>query len=221
MDALLAAALASSGGTRPVRIVVVPTATARHRPELAASHGVRAFEAAAARAVADAVVRPVMVVDEASAEDPALAAELEAADLVYLPGGDPDLIPAVLAGSRAWAAIARAHDGGACLGGASAGAMALCARLWTPRGPMDGLGVVPGAAVLPHFAPGRVRGWRSTVDPTRELTWVGLEERTLVIGRPGGTWRVAGAGRAYLIPPRAAEPAADASHGEPFPLATG
>lgn len=144
---------------------------------------------------------------------------LEAADLIYLPGGDPDVIATVLAGSRAWSAMERAYAGGACLAGASAGAMVLCERLWTARGPMDGLGVVPGAAVLPHFAPGRSRGWRSVVDPEGRLAWIGLEERTLVMGRPGDTaWHVAGRGRAWLLPAGTDEPAASAGHGDPFPF---
>jgi hypothetical protein len=85
---------------------------------------------------------------------------------------------------------------------------------------MDGLGVVPGAAVLPHFAPGRTRAWRGAVDPEGSLTWLGLEERTLVIGRPGGgAWWVAGAGRAWLLPAGSDEPAASAGHDEPFPFA--
>jgi cyanophycinase len=227
MDALLGAALEAAavraspaaGGARPSRIAIVPTAAARHRPEVAAGHGVRAFESAARRAGTGVTVEPAMVVDEASAHDADLAARLEGADLVHLPGGDPDLIPTVLAGTPAWAAILRAYAAGACVAGASAGAMALCERLWTSRGAMDGLAVVPGIAVLPHFAPGRVRGWRSTVDPGARLAWIGLEEQTLVVGRPGGSWRVAGAGRAYLLPPGSDEPTIAAAPGEPFPIA--
>jgi cyanophycinase-like exopeptidase len=218
MDALVAAAVEASGGGRPARVVVVPAAVARHRPELAVREATRSFEAAARRAGAALDVDVAMVVDAASASDERVAPTLEAADLVYLPGGDPDVIPSVLPGSPAWSAMSRAYARGACLAGASAGAMALCERLWTAGGPMAGLGVVPGAAVLPHFAPGRARGWRSSVDPAGELAWIGLEERTMVIGRPGGGWRVAGAGRAFLLPPGADAPSVGAGHGEPFPL---
>jgi len=218
MDALVAAAADAAGHAREARIAVVPTAAARQRPEVAAGHGVRAFEAAGRRTRVGVVVEPVMVVDGASARDDDLASRLEAADLVYLPGGDPDLIPSLLAGTPAWAAILRAHAAGACLAGVSAGAMALCARLWTSRGAMDGLGVVARAAVLPHFAPGRVREWRSIVDPDGTLAWIGLEERTMVIGRPGESWRVEGAGRAYLLPPGADVASVTATSGDGFPL---
>jgi cyanophycinase-like exopeptidase len=221
MDALLAAALEAAGDGQAPRIVVVPTAVARHHPRLSAEEGIASFEAAARRAGARVEVEAAMVIDAASAADEAHAARLEAADLVYLPGGDPDVVAGVLAGSAAWAAMHRAYARGACLAGASAGAMALCERLWTARGPMTGLGVVPGVAVLPHFAPGRARGWRSAVDPAGGLAWVGLEERTAVIGRPGGAWRIAGAGRAYLLPPGSDEPTVSAGHGEPFPVPAG
>jgi hypothetical protein len=77
--------------------------------------------------------------------------------------------------------------------------MALGERLWTAHGPMDGLGLVPGVAVLPHFDATRLATWRGAVDPGGRLTWLGLDERTMVIGRPGEAWRVAGGGRAHVF----------------------
>jgi cyanophycinase-like exopeptidase len=221
MDALVAAAVEAAGRARQARVVIVPTAVARHRPELTVREAVQSFETAAARAGATVTVEAAMVLDHASATDEAPAALLEHADLVYLPGGDPDVVASVLVGSRAWAAAERAFAGGACLAGASAGAMALCERLWTASGPMGGLGIVPGVAVLPHFSPGRSRGWRASVDPAGRLTWVGLEERTMILGRPGGDWRVAGTGRAWLLPPGSDEPSLSAGNGETIALAAG
>ena len=221
MDALVGAAVEAAGEARPARVVVVPTAVARHRPELTVREAVQAFQSAGGRAGVSMHVEAAMVVDAASAANEAPATLLERAHLVYLPGGDPDVVAGVLAGSRAWAAASRAYAAGACLAGASAGAMALCERLWTARGPMAGLGIVPGVAVLPHFSPGRSRGWRTTVDPEGRLAWVGLEERTMILGRPGGDWLVAGKGRAYLLPPGTDVPSLSAGHGERFPLAAG
>ncbi len=221
MDALVAAgatACAAADDAGPIRIVLVPTAAARHRPELAAATGRRAFEAAAARAGLAVEVGVASVLDGRSAADPGNVAHLEAAHVIHLPGGDPDLLPAVLRGSPSWAAILRAYAAGACVAGASAGAMALAERLWTPDGPVDGLGLVPGIAVLPHFDPRRAAAWRSVVDPDGRLTWLGLDERTLVIGRPGETWTVAGAGRAHVIHPGAASPAIPAAAGEVLAL---
>ena len=165
MDALLRAAIEAAGATVP-RVVLVPTAVARHRPDLAVAHGERAFRDAAGRAGVNIHVAEARLLDRADAEHPgpAMVALLEGADLVHLPGGDPDLIPAVLRGTAAWASILRAHATGACVAGASAGAMALAERLWTRDGPVDGLGLVPGIAVLPHFAPERLGAWRAAVD---------------------------------------------------------
>jgi cyanophycinase-like exopeptidase len=221
MDALVAAgamARAAADAAGPIRVVLVPTAAARHRPDLAATHGRHAFEAAGGRAGTGIHVEVANVLDDRSATDPANVARLEAAHVIHLPGGDPDLLPTVLRGSPAWAAILRAYTVGACVAGASAGAMALAERLWTREGPMEGLGLVPRIAVLPHFDPGRATAWRSVVDPDGRLAWLGLDERTLVIGRPGGTWMVAGAGRAHLILPGAAMPSMSAGAGEALAL---
>ena len=85
-------------------------------------------------------------------------------------------------------------------------------------GPVDGLGLVPGIAVLPHFDPRRAAAWRSVVDPDGRLAWLGLDERTLVIGRPGGTWTVAGRGGPTSIDPGSASPARSAVAGEVLAL---
>ncbi len=212
MDALLGAGLVASGGG-PIRVVLVPTAVARHRPDLAAAHGERAFLAAGARAGVRVEVVVALVLDRAAAADPAVIAPFEGAHVIHLPGGDPDLPPTVLRATPAWSAILRAHEAGACLAGASAGAMALGSRLWTPSGPMDGLGLVPGVAVVPHFEPGRLAAWRRIVDAAGRLVWVGLDEQTLVIGRPGAPWRVAGRGRAHVWTD-ASRPLVSAGHGE-------
>ncbi len=218
MDALLSAALTAAGGGTPL-IVVVPTAAARQRPDQAASHGERAFRAAADRAAAPVHVAVILILERADAEDRGACDLLAAAHLVHFPGGDPDLLPAILRGSLAWASILEANARGACIAGASAGAMALGERLWTPAGGMAGLGLVPGLAVLPHYRPGRLAEWRAVVDDAdRPSTWLGLDDRTLVIGRPGGTWSVAGAGRAHVIPAGRSSPIASAGHGAPLPL---
>ncbi len=221
MDALVAAgaaARATASDAGPLRVVLVPTAAARQRPDLAAAHGRRAFEAAGARAGLAVEVGVAGVLDGPSAAEPGNVTRLETAHVIHLPGGDPDLLPAVLRGTPAWAAILRAYVAGACVAGASAGAMALAERLWTAGGPVDGLGLVSGIAVLPHFDPRRASAWRGVVDPDGRLAWLGLDERTLVIGHPGGTWTVAGAGRAHVIHSGADSPAISAVAGEVLAL---
>ena len=217
VDALLAAAVEAAGregiGTAP-RVVIVPTAAARQRPALAASHGERAFAAAAARARASVEIGVVGLLTRGDAADPRIVEPLAAAHLVHLPGGDPDLIPTTLRDSPAWAAIRQAFDGGAVIAGASAGAMALAGRCWTPSGAIDGLGLLPGYAVLPHDGPGRLDRWRGTLP---DVTWLGLAEQTLVLGPPGGTWMVVGRGRARVLAPDGTE-LATVGPGEPLRL---
>ena len=215
MDALLGAAIDAAGsdgaGVAP-RIVLVPTAAARQRPQAAASHGERAFAAAASRAGVTVEIGVAGVLTRGDAADPRIVAPLESAHLVHFPGGDPDLIPSTFRDTPALAAIRRAYDGGAVIAGASAGAMAMAGRCWTPAGAVDGLGLLPGYAVLPHYAPGRLRGWRSVVDGdgAPPVLWLGIDEQTLVIGRPGGPWRVAGRGHVRVFGPDGDEVAAAA-----------
>lgn len=196
------AARRTAGGT--IQVVILPTAAARGRPALVGAQGSAAFERVAkgvASVSADPIaieVEVVSVVDAGSAADPALAARLAAADLIHLPGGDPDLIPTILAGTPAWEAIVVAHRGGAVLAGASAGAMALAPWAWTPGGGIPGLGLVPGLIVVPHAGPAN---WTKSLERFRHwmpagLGVLGLAERTGAISRPDepGVWDVVGAG---------------------------
>ena len=189
-----------------VRIAVVPTAASRGRPDLAAEHGVTAFRRVAAELGVAADVEAVRVVDADSAADPALAERLAAAALIHLPGGDPDLIPALYPGTATWAAMQAAHGDGAVLAGASAGAMALAGRTWTGREVVAGLGVVPRVLVLPHADAAswpRVLARYAALRPV-DTGLLGIGERTGVIVPPGGAdgslpWLVVGEGEARWL----------------------
>jgi cyanophycinase len=199
-----------------VRVAVVPSAAARGRPELAAAHGVAAFRRVAAEVGAVIDVEPVAVVDDASAADTALAERLARATLIHLPGGDPDLIPALYPGTAAWSAMRAAHDAGAVLAGASAGAMALATWTWTGGGVVPGLGVVPGVAIAPHADatswPRLLARFGSLLPADTAL--LGLGERTGAIipasGAPGagGPWRVVGPGEVRWLPAGERDPIA-------------
>ena len=202
LAALLELAVARSGDALPIRVAIVPTATARGRPDVAAAYGVAAFERVAAVTGLDIDVFAVRVVDRDSAADVGLAARLEGADVIHLPGGDPDLIPTIIPGSAAWAAISDAHAAGAVLAGASAGAMALGSWTWTPGGGMAGLRVVRGLVVVPHA---RAATWAGTIErfgawAPEGLGALGLAEQTAVIEEPLAPgsdtigWRVVGPG---------------------------
>jgi cyanophycinase len=224
LDALLAAAAraAEHSASPPhdrIQIVVVPTAASRGLPDRAAATGVEAFERRAAAAGLPVRVHVARIVDAASAWDPDLAAEFVTADLIHLPGGDPDLIPAMLAGTAALAAIRHAWQRGAVLAGASAGAMALAEWTWTPRGGMHGLGFVRGLAVVPHYNEVRRTTWQASIDRVAPggIGYLGLDERTGVLAGPNGSgdrqWVVAGPGAAWWFARDAAEPLV-AHHGQ-------
>ena len=208
LAALLELARAKVGPGVVIRIAIVPTAAARGRPDLAAANGVAAFERVSGVLGIDIEAAEVRVIDAASAADDDLAARLERAHVIHLPGGEPDLIPAILPGSNAWSAVRRAHDAGAVLAGASAGAMALATWCWTPTGGTAGLGIVPGLLVVPHAdhaswadALARFGGWAPA-----GLGALGLAEQTGAIAEdvtagPIGRdarrvirWRVVGPG---------------------------
>lgn len=186
--------LVVAAGGAEARVIIVPTAAARQSPAMAAHNGVQWFKQIGARADA------AMVVDERSANESALVAAIEAATLIYLPGGDPVLLAETLRGSQAWRAIVSAHERGVSIGGASAGAMALGTRLWNPRtgNLIDSLGLIP-IVTLPHFGAERIdraRALRQQLDRATRL--FGIAERTSAIW-DGSKWNVWGPGEVIEI----------------------
>ncbi|MBA3876475.1 MAG: hypothetical protein C0498_05995 [Anaerolinea sp.] len=208
------------GGTpvETVRVELLTTAVARHRPDLAFAVGSAALERLAAEA-ADAPdapdpgaltvrIRHARAVDATSAEDATIAGRLAGADLVYLPGGDPDAVVEILAGTLAWRSVEAARARGAVVAGASAGAMALGERTWMRDGLGAGFGWAGRLAVVPHATAERVVSMRSAVDGLprgTELAILGLPERTGVTGRPGA-WVVVGDAGVWWWPPHAPAP---------------
>ena len=148
LEALSGSRSTDSRDPRPIRIAVVPTAAARGRPDLAGAHGVEHSRGSRGRRGRRGGVDPGRRWADRGRRR--LAGWLAAADVIHFPGGDPDLIPTVMLGAAAWAAITHAHAAGAVLAGASAGAMAFGSWTWTPGGGMAGLKVVHGLVVVPH-----------------------------------------------------------------------
>ena len=185
-----------------VHVAVVPTAAARGRPDLAAANGVAACTRVGAAAGLRVQAEIVPVVDAGSASDPALVDCLAGAGLIHLPGGDPDLIPTLLRDTPVWAAVRTALAAGAVLAGASAGAMALGTRTWTPRGLIAGLDLVPGIIVVPHAD---ARSWAGNMqrfgrNAPSGLGILGLGERTGVLIAGTGVWRVVGEAEVRWLP---------------------
>lgn len=195
---------------RPPRAAFLPTAAALEGDERVAywlDLGKRHYSGMGIEPV------PVDVRHRSDADDPAFAALIQGAGLVYLSGGDPLHLTAVLEGTRVWAAITRAWRAGAALAGCSAGAMALSAgspvlpgrseAVTVTAGQPNGLGVVPGLAVMPHFE--MIERWRpGAVQRFAEwhphgTTLIGVEENTVMVSRPEGGWEVAGDGAVWVL----------------------
>ena len=186
---------------RPARAVFLPTAAAQEGPErvdywlrLGADH----YHRLGAEPV------PLAVLDRHAADDPANAARVEGAGLVYLSGGNPGYLADTLRGTAVLEAILAAWRAGAALAGCSAGACALTAvaddvRTGEAR---PGLAVVPGLVVLPHFD--RIERWRPGIVSRRAgaladgQTLVGIDEETALVTTDGG-WRVEGRRQVWII----------------------
>ena len=190
-----------TGQPRP-RVVILPTASFPDGEPVFrrwATMGVEHFRALGAE------VEPILVRDADGADAASIQAVGEA-DLVYLSGGKPDHLIRVLEDSALGAALSEAHARGAVLAGCSAGAMVLAERLVGLRRRMlpwplrwrTGLGLVRGAAILPHYDawPEPVTALIALQAP-RGATVLGIDEDTAVVGRDG-SWQVHGAARVTL-----------------------
>jgi len=181
---------------RPPRYVQIPTAAAEEGPTSLSRWVELGRDQAERLGVAHAVV---VVRDRAEADDPELAALVAGAGLVYLSGGNPPYLAATLRGTRVWRAVRDAWESGAALAGCSAGAMALAPLVPHVRDRSlpdeEGLGVLPGWRVLPHFD--RMRGWQpDLLDQARAglsdgQVVLGIDEETALLHN-GGTWVVHG-----------------------------
>ncbi len=137
----------------------------------------------------------VPVVDRQSANDPRLADQIRAANLVYLSGGRPDYLFATLHETLAWRAIDEVLARGGLLAGCSAGAMVQGERFLSYSGWGNGFNLLPGVTVIPHFDEvprSFVKAARALV-PTR-FTLVGIEAKTALWQKSDGDWAVLGQG---------------------------
>ena len=184
MDRALLARL----GSRP-KVVIIPAAAARENPALAAENGVSYFQRLGAPAEA------VMIIDAETARQPALAARVRNADLIYFAGGDPANLLETMRDSPAWNAAHEVFQGGRALAGSSAGAMILGGQMWAPgSGWREGLGLVPSIAVIPHHAnlASRWNAAHMRGSLRKGVILLGIDEATALVGPP---WQVLGAGQ--------------------------
>ncbi len=186
----------------PRRVVFLPTAAALEGP-VRVAYWVELGLAHYQRLGVDPT--PLMVLDRHDADSPDLAAQVAGAGLVYLSGGDPTHLAATLVGSRVGDAILQAWHSGSSVAGCSAGAIALMQSVPDIRrrgDPVDGLALVPGMRVMPHFdrieewMPGAVRWAIERTPPGVHL--VGIDEDTAIVGGPQ-RWSVMGRGSAWVL----------------------
>jgi cyanophycinase len=190
------------------RVAIVPTASGlEDTPQSWAELGKAHFAALGAEVV------PVMVLRRDDARKPSWIDALRDVDWVYFSGGRPQHAINVLAGTPFWDEVVSRHRSGAVLTGASAGAMMLGQKSYAPDDfdaaglPQsvtirDGLGVIGGHFVIPHFdllaqfPPDRIQAWiRAWPAGFRGL---GIDEDTAVVEGAEG-WTVRGRGRAVTM----------------------
>ena len=192
-----AALLAASGGTD---VLVLPTAAAYQHPERVVLRAAEWF------APLGAQVEGLMVVDRASAEDPGMAATLAGARFVYLAGGSPLHLRAVLKKSAVFDALRDGLVGRRGGGrGRAPGAMVLTDPMVDPRGGALtlGLGLVDNLTVVPHFGDEHDDAHGQKLERTvamapAALPVVALPARTALVRDGGGrVARRGGAGRPW------------------------
>lgn len=189
---------------RKARVLCLPTAAGREGEGSVgrwSRMGVEHFEALGAQPKA------LPIIDRASADDPQFEADLEQADLIYFSGGDPGYLHQTLEGTRAWEAARRAWERGAIYAGCSAGAMILARAMPNLRmaglNTLTGFGLLPACYILPHFDAMPlvfkpiVMGLRRGLAEGEYM--LGIDENTALVGKPGGSWRVMGAGGVQVI----------------------
>ena len=142
----------------------------------------------------------------ADAEQPAFAAAIGGAGLIYLSGGNPAYLAETLRETAVWRAIVAAHEAGAAVAGCSAGAMALSD--WAPRirdinsEQPTGLGLVPHVRVIPHFdtMPSRVPDVlrNALLHLPEGTTLLGIDEDTALVGGPHD-WEVQGRQSVWVL----------------------
>jgi len=177
---------------RNPRVVILPTAAAHDRPDIAASNGVNYFNRLGAHAEA------AMVLDKETAREPSLVAQIKMADLIYFTGGDPSYLLETMRDSLTWEAALGAWEGGRMLAGSSAGAMICGGQMWAPGvGWREGLGLVPDIAIVPHHATLGSQWKADHIHTTLPdgVMLVGIDESAALLGPP---WQVIGSGQVVL-----------------------
>lgn len=179
---------AESGGIGAVLVLAVASGL-RRATEMAQEGSVWFTKLGAA------ISEGLALTDHTEANDPANAARIAQARLIYLVGGDPAYIPAVLRDSASLAAIQKVFAKGGVVAGSGSGAMALAQYLYHEEKNelIPGLNFVPDCCVIPYHT-SRGRKWSKKLVELLPTAYVlGLDEKIAIIGADNN-WRVNGRG---------------------------
>jgi cyanophycinase-like exopeptidase len=173
---------------------------------------------------AGAQLTALTITDRASAADREYAAQIAAADCIYFGGGYPHTAMRILDGTPVLQALLHAHQRGALICGASAGAMLICSRSWviTPEmdeaygallsgesdiaamelplpPPLTCLGLIPRSVCWPHLNRLFSLRWLQAglLPPAHIL--LGIDEQTALVQVAQGEYCVLGSGRVIVI----------------------
>lgn len=188
-------AIALVGGA-DVPIHIIPAAAAPdHNHQRAGGNAKRWFHSLGA-----SNVTVLHLIDAASANDSAIAEQLRTSRLIYMLGGFTHYLGETLRGSASWQAMMMAYEAGAVIAGSSAGAMVLCEWYYNPENQQmfQGLGLVPGACVLPHYDTFGHRWVQRLTTLLPDVALLGIDERTGMLNDRGDAmerrWCVYGQG---------------------------
>ena len=170
-------------------VVVLPTATAYENP--ARLRG-RAEEWFGALGVG---CRWLDVYRRVDADEPAAAAALAGAAMIYLTGGSPLHARSTLLRTAVWEALAAASAAGATVAGSGAGGNVLCDHMVDVRGGAFtlGLGLTDDLAVISRadtLSSERIARTVRLAPPG--LVVAAVAERSVLIRRPGAPWETVG-----------------------------
>ncbi len=169
----------------PARVVCLPTAAGtegEERIKYWSNLGVEYFEGLGAERV-----EAVHVVDRASADDPALAERIRAANFIYLSGGKPDYLLHTLINTRAMEAILDVYRFGGILAGCSAGAMVMGESIPGLLRWREAFKLFPNAVIIPHYD--EMPGWLGRLVrllARRKTTLYGIEGYTALLVNGNG-----------------------------------
>lgn len=182
-DAVLLAECAAA------EVVVLPTATAYENPARLRRRAESWF--------GDLGVGCVWldIYSRSDANDPAAAAAVAGASMIYLTGGSPLHARSTLMRTAVWEALVEASAAGATVAGAGAGGNVLCDHMVDVRGGAFtlGLGLTDDLAMISRadtLSAERISRTVRLAPPG--LLVAAVDERSALITRPDGTWETVG-----------------------------